>query len=1158
MDILTLTFIAVISLSAVLFRRPFQNFPLDDDFSIYTYRARFASLGFQWKKDLQIIGIPMWKMLLLDRIYGSSEGGIQRIRHLQTAFHLFGSLAIYGALWSFTYSPWASFTGALLYSFYGTSPDLTAGSFNFEQFYIPFIFSGLGLLQTSPEWVIPAGLCFGLATIPKYTTALFTGILAPLTWYEYGGMASTHFFLASIGVMALSNLTEWKMGFWDGESRKQMKTRMATTLRLTRTKIMHFSVLFELRQLLSQALPIWLGLIPLGVCFVQNQNIWLTAFSLVLFSMIIFQRAFSRYHYLPLFGLLSLGCGIGMNIVLGLEPLSARLTLTGFSALLAWNVNSIFFYYLRPTEPETLIRYEKFDQYLYLPRLGKILKRLMRMRRETDERIFVWGTFSQLYHLTDSPASDNFLHHSIGPWDTPALENFYDSFVGGLLKHKPRYLIKSFTDLDVESLVEITGLRYKLLKVYLARFPVYRLECSLPIQEDPLALSWQEKMRRLESLTQGEWHAPGFDRSDAKRGKPITALKECKKLIKLNKFDAEGYDYMGEIYTSLGLTEQAEKAFENVLKFAPAWAHTRLKLCNQKIKLQKFDEALALLDEETKRFASENQKNKLPKFDEALNLLDEDTGRFSNDLKDTFLHGLLQNRNKNYTGALKDFNKIRLQVPDRHDCWQFCIECMQSLKDKNGLVNLYAEAWEVQDRKGREWLQTLIVQSIAQLDSKLMPKYKTLELYLQKDPENGIMRYALGSALESSGDEPGAYIIFERIATSTRSYSHIQANAWFRMALLVSPERQYRLLQQCLKKQPSHQGAKDLLNKKPQTKEIMESPIEKPPATTEKIKINSNYEEDFALKASVIVPNWNGMKFVGMCLDSLAKLDFKDYEVIVVDNGSTDGSREVIEEKYPHVRLIKLPENMGFAIACNEGIKASIAEYIVLLNNDIEVTPDWLRELYEGMERHPECGMGTTKMMFLDQRDVFYNTGDLFHSWSAGGGRGQGEKDIGQYDTEDYVFGACAGAGIYRRAFFNQVGLFDEDFFIFAEDVDLNMRGQLQGLKAVYLPKAKVFHIGTATVGLYSDRYVYLCKRNDVWVFIKNYSLRMYFKYFFSIWKHQFADIKYFTYRGQGQVLLKSKWDALKLLPKILCRRYKIQTHRTAPDFEIQKSIITD
>ena len=1131
MDLLTPTFLIIISLSAILFRRPFQDFPLDDDFAIYTYRARFASQGFQWKKDLQIIGIPMWKMLLLDKLYGSREGGIQRIRHLQTAFHLAGSLAIYGALWNFTHNPIASFIGSLLYSFYGTSPDLTAGSFNFEQFYIPFIFSGLALLQAGPEWVILAGFCFGLATIPKYTTALFAGALAPLVWVEFGGLASTQFALASAGVMAFSNLAEWKMGFWDAQSRKQMKTRMATTLRLTRTKNMHFSVLFEIGQLFKQALPVWLGLIPLATYFMQNQNIWLLAFSLILFSMIIFQRAFSRYHYLPLFGLLSLGCGLGLDAVLTLEPTFAGVILAVFAALLAWNLKTMAFYYLRPTEPETLIHYEKFDQYLYLPRLGKILKRLMRMRGESGERIFVWGTFSQLYHLTGSPASDNFLHHTIGPWDTPDLEGFYDSFVGGLLHHKPKYLIKSFVDLDVQHLEEITGLRYKLLKVVLARFPVYRLESFKSVPQNPLALSWQEKMSRMESLTQADWHAPGLDRSDAERGKLVTALKECRKLVKLNKLDAEGYDYMGEIYTSMGLTEQAETAFENVLKYAPDWSNTRIKLCNQKIKLKKFDEALILLDEETERFGYH--------------------------LKDTFLNGLCQKRNKNYVEALDEFEKIRQQEPKRHDCWQFCVECLQNLGDREGLINLYTEAWDVNDTKDREWLQTLIVKNIAQMDSNLRSEDKTLELYLQKDPENGILRYAVASALEKSGDRPAAYKLFEQVATSSQSYSHIQANAWFRMALLVFPDKQNRLLQQCLKRNPSHQGAKDLLKNKPQT-EGMEHSIQNFAKNTEKMKINPNSPKGSPLKVSVVVPNWNGMRFVGMCLDSLAKLDFEDYEVIVVDNGSADGSREMIEEQYPDVKLLKLPDNMGFAIACNEGIKASNAEYIVLLNNDIEVTPDWLRELYEGMERHPECGMGTTKMMFLDQRDVFYNTGDLFHSWSAGGGRGQGEKDVGQYEKEDYVFGACAGAGIYRREFFNQVGLFDEDFFIFAEDVDLNMRGQLQGLKAVYLPKAKVFHIGTATVGLYSDRYVYLCKRNDIWVFIKNYSLKMYFKYLSSIWKHQFADIKYFTYRGQGQVLLKSKWDALKLLPQMLCRRKKIQSTRTTSDFEIQKSIITD
>lgn len=311
------------------------------------------------------------------------------------------------------------------------------------------------------------------------------------------------------------------------------------------------------------------------------------------------------------------------------------------------------------------------------------------------------------------------------------------------------------------------------------------------------------------------------------------------------------------------------------------------------------------------------------------------------------------------------------------------------------------------------------------------------------------------------------------------------------------------------------------------------------------------------MKVSVVLPNWNGINLVRMCLDSLKNLDFDDFEVLVVDNGSVDGSQEMIESNYPWVRLIKLSYNMGFAIACNKGLNASTGEYIVLLNNDIEVDSAWLRELYEGMERHPECGMGTSRMMFLHNREEFYNTGDLFHVWSAGGGRGYGEKDVGQFDKEEYVFGACAGAGIYRRSMIEKTGLFDEDFFIFAEDVDLNLRAQQRGFKAVYLPSAKVFHIGTATVGLYSDRYIYLCKRNDIFVLVKNYSLMMYLKYFRFILSHQFQDIRYFSERGQGWVLLKSKFDALKWLWRMLIRRNLNMRLKKVPDAAIEPLMIT-
>jgi GT2 family glycosyltransferase len=1125
MDSLTLFHLLTLIASAFLCRLPFLKFPLDDDFAIYTYRARFAKNGFRWKDDLQIIGIPMWKMMLFDKIFDSSDKGHLRIRHLQTFFHAAACLAIYWVVLIVTQNQWAAFTGGLLYSFYGSSPDLTAGSFNFEQFYIPFIFAGLAFLLNGA--VFYAGLCFGFAVISKCTMVIYAGILAPVVWISYGETPTLIFALAVSSVIILSNSIEWALGFWDTQSRKQMKTRMATTMRITKTKSLHFSICYEIFLLMKQALPIWIGGVAALVFYlVESENLWLATFTPITLSNIVFQRAFSRYHYLPWFALLSLGCGLGMHWVMLQEPAFATMVATTFFVILVWNIRSLFFYYSKPTQPKTLVQYEKYDQYLYIPRLGKILKRLMRMRGESGERIFVWGTFSQLYHLTDCPAADNFLHYTIGPWDTQDLEGFYDSMVGGIIKHKPKYIIKTFPDLDMQQLEDITGLKYTLLKVVLARFPVYRLESSEPLTTSPLSLPWQKKMQQMENMTEGEWHAPALNREDLERGELTTAFKECRRLLRLNPDDKEGNIYSGEIYSALNRPKEAEKAFAKAIELSPKWQDLRIHLAKTKIQLSKFDEATQLYQEEVKRFG--------------LNL---EAAIFS---------GVLLKHQNQYEAAIEKFDSLRRQHPDRHDCWELSIECLTHLKNRNNLESLYAEAQDIESRKDREWLHTKIAKALAELDSEIRPEHETLSLYLAKNSENGILKYATASSFENSGDSSGAYALFEEIADSPEQYLHIKANAYFRMARSAPLGKRQELLKKCIKLNPSHQGAQAMLSEAQETLTV-NSEID----TDEKSKASQLTQPENPA-VSVIVPNWNGMRFVGMCLDSLAQLHFENFEVIVVDNGSMDGSREMIEEKYPWARLLKLPYNKGFAIACNEGIKASNAEYVVLLNNDIEVVADWLTELYEGMERHPECGMGTTKMMFLDNRDVFYNTGDLFHSWSAGGGRGQGEKDNGQYDQEDYVFGACAGAGIYRKELFKQIGLFDEDFFIFAEDVDLNMRSQLQGFQAVYLPKSKVYHIGTATVGLYSDRYVYLCKRNDILVFIKNYSLKMYFKYLYSIWKHQFSDIKYFTYRGQGQVLLKSKWDALKLLPKMLFRRFQIQRTRTMTDSEIEKHIITD
>ncbi|MBC8284452.1 MAG: glycosyltransferase, partial [Nitrospinae bacterium] len=934
MDPLTTIHILILIVSAYLCRLPFLNFPLDDDFAIYTYRARFAEKGFKWKDDLQIIGIPMWKMMLFDKIHSSSENGHLRIRNLQTFFHAAACLSIYWVIWAITENPWAAFTGGMLYSFYGTSPDLTAGSFNFEQFYIPVIFSGLAFLLNGS--IFYAGLCFGFAAIAKCTMIIYAGALSPIVWISYG-LSPTLIFASTVaGVIFVSNLIEWKLGFWDAQSLKQMKTRMATTMRITKTKLLHFSIWFEIGLLIKQALPIWLGGIAALAYFIaQEESLWLTTFTFITLSTIVLQRGFSRYHYLPWFALLSMGCGFGMHWVMQQEPELSKIIAGIFLLVLIWNIKSLLFYYLKPTHRQTLVQYEKYDQYLYIPRLGKILKRLMRMRGESGERIFVWGTFSQLYHLTGCPAADNFLHYTIGPWDTEDLEGFYDSVIGGIIKHKPKYIIKTFPDLDIEKLEEITGLKYTLLKVVMARFPVYRLESSVPTMTDSISLPWQDKMQQMEDLTQGEWHAPALNRTDLERGELTTAFKECRNLLRLNPEDQEGNVYLGEIYSLLNLPHQAEKAFEKAIKLSPKWADLRFNLATIKIQLKKPDEAIQLYQEEVKRFG--------------LNL------------DRAMLVGVELKQQKKYQGAFENFDSIRKEHPDRHDCWELCIECLLAIKNRDGLKKLLDETKNIKTRKDREWLYTAVVKALAELDSKTRPEHETLSLYLEKYPKNGILKYATASALENTGHPSEAHALFKEITDSSEQFLHIQGNAFFRMARLTPLENKQELLKNCIKLNPSHQGAQTMLS------EVQEAP---------RSTVNSIMDTDIKPEpsqrtrpenpvVSVIVPNWNGMRFVGMCLDSLAQLHFENFEVIVVDNGSMDGSREMVEEKYPWVRLLKLPHNMGFAIACNEGIKASNAEYVVLLNNDIEVTPDWLTELYEGMERHPECGMGTTKMMFL-------------------------------------------------------------------------------------------------------------------------------------------------------------------------------------------------
>ncbi|MEN6617430.1 MAG: glycosyltransferase family 2 protein [Syntrophorhabdus sp.] len=237
---------------------------------------------------------------------------------------------------------------------------------------------------------------------------------------------------------------------------------------------------------------------------------------------------------------------------------------------------------------------------------------------------------------------------------------------------------------------------------------------------------------------------------------------------------------------------------------------------------------------------------------------------------------------------------------------------------------------------------------------------------------------------------------------------------------------------------------------------------------------------------SVVIPNLNGEKLLPMCLDTLRKQTFTDFEIIVIDNGSRDGSVNLLKTAYPEVRLIILDKNYGFAYPVNRGIEASKGEFVCLLNNDIELDPRWMEELLDSLKKHPDAGSAGPKLMRYHERKRINVLGIRVNSNGHVEIVGAGEHDAGQYDDEEHVFGVNAGASMYRKAMFDDIGLFDEVFFASFEDVDLAFRAQLAGYKALYVPRSVGYHMVGATIKKKRYRPTYLNNRNTTLFFWKN------------------------------------------------------------------------
>lgn len=297
-------------------------------------------------------------------------------------------------------------------------------------------------------------------------------------------------------------------------------------------------------------------------------------------------------------------------------------------------------------------------------------------------------------------------------------------------------------------------------------------------------------------------------------------------------------------------------------------------------------------------------------------------------------------------------------------------------------------------------------------------------------------------------------------------------------------------------------------------------------------------------KISVIIPNYNGRRFLETCLSALRKQTYPDFETILVDDASADESLSFVQTYYPDTRIIGLKKNVGFASAANEGIRQARGQYIALLNNDTETDTNWLMELNQALDNNKDAGFCASLMINYNNRTLVDCAGIGFSSWGRAYKRGEGEG-IDHYKQPSFIFGASAGAAMYRKVLLEKIGLFDEDFWAFFEDVDLSFRAQLAGFRCRYVPTAIVYHIGTASHSKKSLKLRYTGYRNKQWVILKNYPAYYLFKYYF---KYSLSEIKMVLTDFKDGFFLSpfiANWLICKDIPKLFRKRIGAQRLRT-------------
>lgn len=301
--------------------------------------------------------------------------------------------------------------------------------------------------------------------------------------------------------------------------------------------------------------------------------------------------------------------------------------------------------------------------------------------------------------------------------------------------------------------------------------------------------------------------------------------------------------------------------------------------------------------------------------------------------------------------------------------------------------------------------------------------------------------------------------------------------------------------------------------------------------------------------ASVIIPNFNGSELLKICLPSLKKQSFKNFEVIIIDNGSSDESINYIKNHFPCYFIIELTKNLGFATAVNKGIKKAKGEYIILLNNDTEVERDCIKYLVQSAKSHPDAGFVSAKIFNFKRRNIIDNAGDYIDVVGHLHTRGLGENKK-KFNKGEYIFSATGGGALFKKELFKKIGLFDENYFFYMEDIDLCFRAQLAGFKGWFEPKAIIYHIRMATSKNYLKNREYYVFFNMMQTIIKNFPFKLILAdfNFLKIILINLNTVRYLIFKGQFINAFRAELNIIFNFRRLIKERGRVQSLKIVND----------